>query len=142
MSPAISQHDWAAVATFARQLMIAGIAINLQDAAKALQELGGEVTAAPIAIKVDHARRIRPAPAALVPRQRPEIAGLGSPSSGIKHRRPGLIHEEVGRLLQELRQPIDHRGEMEPSLADPALPTQPASVERSSSSPERAKIWA
>ena len=120
MGPAVGEHDRAAIAPFTRQLLVAGIAINLQRAGKAVEELGSEVAAATIAIKVDDAGRISPAPAALITRQRPEISRLCASPTGVEHRRPGLIHEQRLRLLETLCQPVDQRSQMEPSLANPA----------------------
>ena len=57
----------AAFAAPAGQPIVTGIAVDLEDAVEAVEELFGMFAAAPGRIEVDDARRIGPAPGAVVP---------------------------------------------------------------------------
>ena len=49
----------------------------------------------------------------------PRVAGLGPSPTRIQHRCRGLVHEQLGRALQMLRQPVDDGPQMERGDADP-----------------------
>ena len=91
------------------QRVIPGISIHLQDAVKAPQNvhrmgstaprcLAGECRHSPKRGRIgeDDCRGIRAIPAAIIPGQRPEIAGLGLAGSRLQHGRSGLVHEQPG----------------------------------------------
>ena len=61
----------AAFAAPAGQPIVTSIAVDLEDAVEAVEELFGMFAAAPGRIEVDDARRIGPAPGAVVPGQDP-----------------------------------------------------------------------
>jgi hypothetical protein len=65
------------------------------------------------------ARRRTTIPWAIIPRQRPEVSGLGFARAGIENRRTGLVHEQVGRALQVGDQCIEHGAQFERRSPDP-----------------------
>ncbi|MER9191420.1 hypothetical protein [Mesorhizobium australicum] len=74
-----------------------------------------------------------PPPRPVVARQRPKKAGLGAPAPGIENRRRRLVHEQLGRLLDEFgRATIGARWKE-------ARSTQADSTEQSSVTPLRMK---
>lgn len=77
------------------QCIIAGIAINLQDAVKASQNVHRMAAMAPGGIGEDDGGRIGTTPAAIIAGQRPEVTSLGLAGLGGKHRCPGFIHEQA-----------------------------------------------
>ena len=77
----------------------------------------------------DHTRRVGAAPAAVVARQRPEIAGLGPPPARIEHRGRGLVEEQFSRLLQPLGHARDDGREVEGGLADPVRQRRAADLD-------------
>lgn len=120
MRPAVGHRDRrAALAGGARQSIVTGISIQLQDAVEALQDLLGMGASTAWAIGEDHAGRVIAAPSTIIPGKRPEVAGLGSAASGVEDRRRRLVHEEPGRSLQVLGQPVDHRAEVERGCPGP-----------------------
>ena len=97
MCPAVSQRQRRA--THAPELgqgIIPGIAVDLQDAVKAPQNLHRMAATAPRRIGEDDRRGIAAIPAAIIAGQRPEIAGLGFARPRVHHWGAGLIHEEFG----------------------------------------------
>ena len=70
-------------------------------------------------VEIDHGRRIGAGPGPVVAGDRPEVAGLGPPAPRIEHRRPGLVHEQLGRALEVLEQPLVQGAELGGGAADP-----------------------
>src|SRR5690606_26642763 len=92
MAPAVSKHQrLTAAALWPGEAAVTAVAIDLQDAVKALEDLLAVDAAAPRRIVEHHAGRIGPAPRPIVAGQRPEIARLGAASSGIEHRCRRLV---------------------------------------------------
>jgi hypothetical protein len=56
------------------------------------------------------------APWSVVTGQRPEVSCLGLAGAGIKHRSTGLVHEQLGRLLQIGDQRVEDRAQLESCL--------------------------
>src|SRR5690606_7792069 len=77
MGPAIGKLDAGADAIRRNQAVVSGIAVDLQDATKALQYPFGMLSAPTGGIGEDHARWRRAAPRSVVAGQRPEVSGLG-----------------------------------------------------------------
>jgi len=120
MCPAVRNRDRrAARARGARQPIVAGIAVQLQDAVEALQDLLRVHAGAARAVSKDHAGRVIAAPAPIISGQRPEEASLRPASAGLQNRRRRFVHEELARALQVLGEPVDHRGKVEGRRADP-----------------------
>ena len=101
------------------QPVVAGIAIDLQDAVEAGQEGFCILARAAGGVEVDHARRGLTAPGPVIPGQRPEVAGLRRAAPRIQHRGRRLVHEEPSGSPQMLGQPIHDRPEVESGFADP-----------------------
>jgi hypothetical protein len=59
----------------------------------------GMLGAAARGVEIDHGGRIGTGPGTIVARDCPEIAGLGPLAFWIEHRRPGLVHEQLGRAF-------------------------------------------
>jgi len=88
------------------QLLVGGVAVDLQDAVEAVEQLGGVLAAAARRIGVGHSRRttspvlrrhsrIRTsAPGPVVTRDRPQVSGLGLASARIEHRTARLVAEQ------------------------------------------------
>lgn len=115
MGPAEGELHIAALSQHA----VAGITIDLQDALEA-----GEVRDRPIGlaigrVDIGHAGRIVAAPGAIITGVRPELAGLGAPSSRIEHRRRRLIGEQLGRALEHREQALVNRSQQPGGAADP-----------------------
>ena len=108
----------AALAARSGQPVVAGIAVNLEDAVEAGEELFAMFTTAPGRIEVDDAGRIGSAPGAVVPGQGPQPAGLRPAAARIEHRRSRLVHEQFRGHLQVPDQPVGHRPQVERRLAD------------------------
>jgi hypothetical protein len=79
---------------------IAGVTVDLQHARKAGQMRERTLRLAVGRIKVDDPGRIDAAPGPVVSRISPELAGLGSPASGIENGRRGFVGEQLSRALQ------------------------------------------
>jgi hypothetical protein len=91
------------------QSLVGAVAVGLQDAAVAGQMLRRR-RGRPIAgVDEGHARRLGPAPRAVVTGVGPELAELGSSSPRLQHRRPGLVGEELSRALQLFQHPCVQR---------------------------------
>src|SRR5690606_12209530 len=120
MAPSVSKYQrLTAAALRPSQAAITAVAIDLQDAFKALEDLLAVDAAAPRRIVEHHAGRIGPAPRPFVAGQRPEIARLGAASSWVEHRCRRLVEEQLARLLEELRHARDDGGQVERGPADP-----------------------
>ena len=144
MCPAVRNRDRrAALARGARQPIVAGIAVQLQDAVEALQDLLRVHAGAARAVSEDHAGRVIAAPAPIISGQRPEEASLRPASPGLQNRRRRFVHEEFARALQVLGEPVDFpdRPVQTKERWKAAVPTQSAGVLRRRSIPERARIW-
>jgi hypothetical protein len=106
---AMRDNDWrAASPERARQAVVVGVAIQLQDAVKALQDALCVLACIVRRTGKDHTGRIAPATRAVTSRQCPEIARLRPAPAGIQHKGRCL-----GRRLQVVSQSINHQTEME-----------------------------
>ena len=109
MRPTVRKLQWrAALAAPAGQSVVSSVAVDLEDAVEAVEEVLGMFAAAPGRIEVDHAGRISSAPGAVVAGQGPQPAGLRLAAARIEHRRPGLVHEQFRGRLQVPGQPVGH----------------------------------
>lgn len=95
----------AALAGGARQPVVAGIAIQLQGAVEAPQDLNSMGAGAAGLVGEDHTGRSIGAPSMIIPGKRPEIAGLGSATAWVEDRSGGLVHEQLAGRLEMLDQP-------------------------------------
>ena len=77
------------------QPVVAGIAIDLQDAVEAGEEGFGILARATGGVEVDHAGRVLAAPRPVIAGQRPEVSGLCHTAPRIQHRGSGFIHEQL-----------------------------------------------
>ena len=107
MGPAIRQLDGCVVAQI-KHAVVSSIAIDLQNARKALQYLRCIFTRSSWCIGKGHTRRFWSIPAAIVTGERPEVSLLGFAAPRIKHRRRGLVHKEFGRRLEVRQQRVMH----------------------------------
>src|SRR5665811_2610761 len=85
--PAKDQRRWTAVALRIGQLLIDRLSVAMNDAGIARKQCRAMLAAAAGRIDIDNGRGIQPAPGSIIPRDRPEVAGLGSAPPGIEHRR-------------------------------------------------------
>ena len=97
----------------ARQPVVAGIAVQLQDAIEALQDLFRVLPGTARGIGEHHAGRVIAAPSPVVPGQRPEIPGLCPAAARVQDRCRGLVHEQLARSFQVLGEPVDYGTEVE-----------------------------
>jgi hypothetical protein len=98
----------------------------LQEASvKTVQELPGESAAAAGRISEQHDRPAWAAVAAVVGDDGPEVAFLHRATSGIEHRRRGLVHEQALRRRQMMEHAIADRLEMEAGAAGPVSQRRP-----------------
>ena len=120
MRPAVGHADRvAADPGRARETVVAGIAVELQRAVEAAQEPLRVQPAAVGRVEEDHSGRIVAAPATIVARKGPEVAGFRPAPARVQHRRGGFVHEQLGRSLQMLGQPVDDGAQVERRHADP-----------------------
>jgi hypothetical protein len=70
-------------------------------------------------VDIDDARRIGPAPGAIVAGISPELAGLGAPAPGVEHRRRRLVGEQLGGRLERDQHAIIDRSQQPGGAADP-----------------------
>ena len=97
MGPAIGQRQRrAARAAGLGQGVISGIAVHLQDAIEANQDLHRMAAAAPRRIGEDDRRGIGPIPTTVISGQRPQVASLRLARPGVKHRSAGLVCYPAG----------------------------------------------
>ena len=82
------------------QTVISSIAIDLQGAAEALQDIVRILAGSPRRIGEGHAGRILTAPWPVIPGQGPEVACFGAFASRSQNRCGRFIHEEFGGALQ------------------------------------------
>ena len=97
----------------ARQPVITGVAVELQDTVEAQKDLFRVGAGAAGLVGEDDTGRVFSAPSAIIAGQGPEVAGLGSAASGGEDRSRGLIHEQLSGGLDVFRQPVDHGAEVE-----------------------------
>src|SRR6202011_1728523 len=76
--PAEGQCHRAAVALRIGQLLVDRVSVAMNDAGIARQQGRRVLGTAAGSIGVDNGRRIQPAPGPIIPRDRPEVAGLGA----------------------------------------------------------------
>jgi hypothetical protein len=105
--PTIGKPNVRANALWCDQPVVSGIAIDLQDTGEALQYSFCMNASSTRRIGEGHARWSAAAPWAIIPRQRPEVSGLGLARAGIENRGTGLVHEQLGRALQVGNQCIE-----------------------------------
>ena len=117
--PAMGEPQRCVGGPLAGEGLVSAVAIHLQHAGEAGEHRLGMRRAAARGIEVDDAGWIRASPAAVVTRQCPEIAGLGSTAARVEDRRLGLVHEQLARGLQMPGQTVDDRLQVERCLADP-----------------------
>ena len=115
MSPTEGEIDVATLGEGA----IATIAIDLQNALEAGQVSDRPFGLAVRRVDVSHAGRIGTTPRTIVAGVGPELADLGATASRIKHRRRGLVGEQLGRCLQCREQALMYRPQYEGGAADP-----------------------
>lgn len=101
------------------ETVVAGIAVELQRTVEAVQEPLRVLPAAIRRVEEDHPGRVVTAPATIVARKGPEVAGFRPAPARVQHRRGGFVHEQLGRSLQMLGQPVDDGAEVERRHADP-----------------------
>ena len=120
MRPAMRDGDRrAAFPRGARQPVVAGIAVQLQDAIEALQDLFRVLPGTARGIGEDHAGRVIAAPSPVVPGQRPEIPGLCPAPARVQNRRCGLVHEQLARSFQVLGESVGYGTEVEGGCPHP-----------------------
>ena len=78
------------------QPIVARIAIDLQGAREAFEDVLGVLAGSARCIGKRHAGRIVPAPGAVVAGECQEIPRLGLASPRVEHRGRGLVHEQLG----------------------------------------------
>ena len=103
VAPAVGQRHRTAGASGIGQRVVGRVGVHLENAAEPRERPDGMLGAAARGVEIDHGGRIGTGPGPVVARDRPEIAGLGPPAPGIEHRRPGLVHEQLGRALRDAR---------------------------------------
>lgn len=116
------------------QAIVALMAVELQDPVEAVQEILGVLPGSIGCIEEDDPRRIGTIPAAIITRQRPEVAGLGPATSGIQNRCGGLVHEQLGGGLEVLGQSVKHGPQVEGRDTDPV--GQRAAMDVNAGTPE------
>ena len=113
MRPAVGQCQRRATHTAGfGQGIISGIAVDLQDAIEARQDVHCMAATAPRRIGEDNRWGILAIPAAIIPGQRPKIARLGFARPGVENWGAGLIHEQTPRPLEVDQHPVHDRGQM------------------------------
>ena len=119
MGPAIGKPDGRASPVGLDQAVVTGIAVHLQDAGEAMQNVIGILPAAPRRLGEGHARRGRATPRAIIPGQSPEVSSFGLACLRIKNRCPRFNHEQLGGSLQIGDQGRKHRLQLIGGLANP-----------------------
>src|SRR4029453_13140302 len=121
--PAEGERRWTPGTLRVGQLLVGAIAVALHDAGIALEQGDSMRGAATGSVGGDHRwwARCRPsptAPCAIVPGDRPKIATLRPPATGIEHRRPGLVDEDPRRTQHEFAHPSPDRHQLGRGIAD------------------------
>jgi hypothetical protein len=109
VAPACGEHDIA----FISQRLQPGIAVDMKNAAEALQMRGRTFSFAVRRIQIDRSRRVGSAPCSLLAGVHPKPSRLGAPSTWIEHRNGRVIGEQMVRrehvsgkaLMQRLEPP-------------------------------------
>ncbi len=101
------------------QPVVARIAIDLQGAGEAFEDIFCILPRAARRISESHAGRVFPTPGAIVASERPEVSGLGLSPSRIEQRSCGFVHEQLGGSLQIGKQRVVDRLEFECRPSDP-----------------------
>ena len=102
-----------------RQLLVRRIAIALDDATIAREQLLQMFAATARRVGVDDSRRVGSAPGPVVARHRPEVARLGLAASGIEHRHRRLIDGELGGGQEIGLEPFIKRHQFRCRIAHP-----------------------
>ena len=111
VSPAICELDGWTYPARCDQAVVSGVAVDLQDAAKTLQDPFGMLPAPTGGIGEDHTRWRRPAPRSVIAGQRPEVSRLGLSRPWVEDWGARLVHEELGGPLQVRHQRVMDREE-------------------------------
>src|SRR6516162_1136087 len=101
------------------QLVIAGVAVDLQHAAEAFKKRDGVFLASPWRISVGNRRRLRAAPGPIVARNRPQEAGLGLAPPRIEHGATRLVGKQLRRALELAEQVLVKRFQLGSCRSDP-----------------------
>lgn len=117
--PAIGQGHGPARSCRIGECVVAGIAVDLQDTGEPGQVAQSVLAAAAGRVDVNDRRRISAAPRPVIASDRPQIPGLGPTATGIEHRGPRLVAEQLGRALQQLQHAMSHRRQQERAAAHP-----------------------
>src|SRR5437588_198254 len=128
-----SQLDGAAMT--ARQRLVGGIAVHLQNAGKACQLSGDLRRAAAVGKHVGNRGRRGAAPWSVIYGMRPELADAGAMSSRIEHRHWRLVAEQARRGLD--RPQLQLIEALEPPCGTPRTAGPPPAPARSAAS-----VWA
>ena len=119
VAPAVGKRHRTAVASGIGQRVVGRVGVDLENAAEPRERPDGMLGAAAGGVEIDHGGRIGTGPGPVVARDRPEIAGLGPPAPRVEHRRPGLVHEQLGRAFEVLEQTLVQRAELGGGAPDP-----------------------
>ena len=91
MRPAIGKLDGGADPVGLDQAVIPGVAVDLQDAGEALQNIIGILPAAPGRIGEGYAGRGSATPGSVIAGERPEVSGFGLARLWVENRRAGVL---------------------------------------------------
>ena len=108
--------------------VVAGMAIDLQDADKALQNIHCMFAGSPRRVSERHAGWVISIPWSVIPGQSPEVSPLHLALAGIGHRGGCLVHEELGGSLQVGHQRVVNGGQFLSSLAHPCRRCGPVEI--------------
>ena len=116
----MDERPWSLGSIDLGELVVGIIAVALDEASTIPFEKAARMHSTSTRRVVEHYDRwVRAAMSPVIRDHSPEVAGLRLPASRIKHRRPGLIHEDPIRTFQSLSQMIDHRTQMEAGAPNP-----------------------
>jgi hypothetical protein len=109
MGRAIGERHRAAIAAGIGERVVGGVTVDLQDAGEARELLDRMLGAPAQRVEIGNRGRVGPFPGSVIAGDRPEVAGLGLPPTGIEHRSLGLVHEQPGRALEKPEQALSMR---------------------------------
>jgi hypothetical protein len=101
VAPAVSKDNGATWTRCVGEVVVPGIAVDLQHAVEAGEQRAGVPGAATGRVAVGNRWRIGPAPRSVVARDGPEISGLRLAATGIEHRTARFVAEQLRRSLQQ-----------------------------------------
>jgi hypothetical protein len=125
MAPACGEHNVA----FLRQLLEAGIAVDVEHALEVLQMGGRTLGSAVWREEINGCRRLRSAPAPLLAPIDPETSGLCPPTTGIEHGHRRVVSEQMIRGEYVLAQAFVQRLEPQAGAADPSGEGRPRKID-------------